>query len=146
MVVTPTWTVQDQQVVPGPRHYESLTTPRASWRGATSVTWLDGEHYLTLQPLAPTPVQLPVSIEAIARLLNELAPLLFVAFPNNRSITGTSHPRVDATLEGAARSLRELWNMNRPSWDDDQRAMARHCSLSGKSARTSMTAISHAPA
>ena len=128
MVVTPGWTVQDQQVVPGPWYFESLTDILVRLGvGATSVTWLDGEHYLTLQPLAPTPVQLPVDIEAIARLLNELAPLLFVAFAEQQveywnQLTRASMPR----WKELARSLRELWNVqSHPAWDDDQRAMAR---------------------
>ncbi|MNR18152.1 hypothetical protein D3C85_1348650 [compost metagenome] len=80
-MVTPTWTLREQRVVPGPRHFESLTDALVRHGVAqTPVAYLDGEHYLTLQPLEPTPAQLPVSIEAIGRLLNELTPLLFDAF------------------------------------------------------------------
>lgn len=128
MVVTPGWTLRDQRVVPGPRHFESLTDALVRHGVANKpVTYLDGEHYLTLHPAHETPVQLPVNIEAIARLLNELAPLLFVAFEEQQvdywnQFTRASAPR----WQGLSRSLRELWNVGtNPAWDDDQRAMAQ---------------------
>ena len=128
MVVTPGWTLRDQRVVPGPRHFESLTDALVRHGVANKpVTYLDGEHYLTLHPAHETPVQLPVNIEAIARLLNELAPLLFVAFKEQQvdywnQFTRASAPR----WQGLSRSLRELWNVGtNPAWDEDQRAMAR---------------------
>ncbi|WP_085723612.1 dermonecrotic toxin domain-containing protein [Pseudomonas sp. R37(2017)] len=129
MVVTPTWIFHDQHVVPGPRHFESLTDALVR-HGVTKtpVVYLDGEHFLTLQPQEPTPTQLPVSIDAIGRLLNELAPLLFVAFQEQQvdywnQFTGPSTPR----WQGLSKSLREFWNLETsPDWDSDQIAMARH--------------------
>lgn len=74
MVVMPTWAYHNGRVEPGPRHFKSLTDTLVHHGVAgTPVIYLDGEHYLTLQPQEQTPVQLPVSIEAIGRLLNELA-------------------------------------------------------------------------
>ncbi|WP_025112645.1 hypothetical protein [Pseudomonas sp. H1h] len=128
MVITPRWTLRDQRVVPGPTHVESLTDALVHHGVAnTPVTYLDGEHYLTLQPLDERPVQLPVNIEAIARLLNEIAPLLFIAFQEQQveywnQFTRASSPR----WQELAQSLRDLWNVEtNPEWDDDQRAMAR---------------------
>ncbi|MGH8386961.1 MAG: hypothetical protein ACRESJ_15940 [Pseudomonas sp.] len=129
MVVTPTWTLHKQHVVPGPRHFESLTDALVR-HGVTDtpVVYLDGEHFLTLQPQEATPAHLPVSIDAIGRLLNELAPLLFVAFQEQQveywnHITAPSTPR----WQGLSKSLREFWNVEtNPEWDSDQIAMARH--------------------
>ncbi|HJR30184.1 MAG TPA: DUF6543 domain-containing protein, partial [Pseudomonas sp.] len=129
MVVTPTWTFHEQQVIPGPRHFESLTDALVR-HGVTNtpVVYLDGEHFLTLQPQEPTPAQLPVSIDAIGRLLNELAPLLFDAFQEQQvdywnQFTAPSSPR----WQDLSKSLREFWNVEtRPDWDSDQIAMARH--------------------
>ena len=128
MVVTPTWTYHEKRLVPGPRHFESLTDAlvRHSVTG-TPVVYLDGEHYLTLQPEQPTPVQLPVNINAIARLINELAPLLFIAFEEQQvdywnQFTRASTPR----WQGLSRSLRGLWNVSATAgWDNDLAAMAR---------------------
>lgn len=129
MVVTPTWAFDATQVIPGARRYESLTGALVRHGVAsTPVLYFDGEHYLTLEPLAPVPVQLPVNIEAIGRLLNELAPLLFIAFQEQQlnywnQLTRPSTPR----WKQLSHSLRERWNIEPgPSWDADQVAMARH--------------------
>jgi hypothetical protein len=129
MVVTPTWTFHDQRVVPGPRYFESLTDALVRHGVAgTPVVYLDGEHYLTLQPQEQTPAQLPVSIDAIARLLNELAPLLFVAFQEQQveywnQFTRASTPR----WQGLSKSLRDLWDIEtNPQWSNDLCAMARN--------------------
>ncbi|MHA6136599.1 dermonecrotic toxin domain-containing protein [Pseudomonas mohnii] len=127
MVVTPTWALHEQRVEPGPRHFESLTDALVRHGVAgTPVVYLDGEHYLTLHPLKQTPAQLPVSIDAIGRLLNELAPLLFLAFQEQQvdywnQFTRPSTPR----WQELSKSLHDLWNIEaNPDWDTDQHAMA----------------------
>lgn len=140
MVVTPAWTLHNQRTVPGPRHVESLTDALVRHGvAATPVVYLDGEHYLTLQPSEQTPAQLPVRIDAIARLLNELAPLLFIAFQEQQvdywnQFTHASTPR----WQGLSKSLRELWNIEtRSNWDNDRYAMARNLfTYPDKSTRT----------
>ncbi|WP_095164962.1 DUF6543 domain-containing protein [Pseudomonas sp. Irchel 3H3] len=140
MVVTPTWTLHNQAVVPGPRHFESLTDALVRHGVAGSpVVYLDGEHYLTLQPQERTPAQLPVSIDAIGQLLNELVPLLFVAFQEQQvdywnQFTRASAPR----WQELSKSLRELWNIDtNPNWSNDLCAMARNLfTYPQKSART----------
>ncbi|CAI8771027.1 hypothetical protein [Pseudomonas sp. IT-P176] len=140
MVVTPTWTLHNQAVVPGPRHVESLTDALVRHGVAGSpVVYLDGEHYLTLQPQERTPAQLPVSIDAIGQLLNELVPLLFVAFQEQQvdywnQFTRASAPR----WQELSKSLRELWNIDtNPNWSNDLCAMARNLfTYPQKSART----------
>jgi hypothetical protein len=129
MVVTPTWTLREQRVVAGPRHFESLTDALVRHGIAqTPMIYLEGEHYLTLHPLEPTPAQLPVSIEAIGRLLNELAPLLFDAFQEQQvdywnRLTRPSTPRWKAL----SHSLRELWDIEtNPNWENEQCEMARN--------------------
>jgi hypothetical protein len=129
MVVTPTWTFHDQRVVPGPSHFESLTDALVRHGVAgTPVVYLDGEQYLTLQPQDSIPTQFPVSIDAIARLLNELAPLLFVAFQEQQveywnQFTRASTPR----WQGLSKSLRDLWDIEtNPQWSNDLCAMARN--------------------
>ena len=128
MVVTPTWTFHDQQPIPGPRHFESLTDALVRHGVAsTPAVFLDGEHYLTFQPEQLTPVQLPVSIAAIARLINALAPLLFVAFEDQQLDYWNQFGRSStARWQELSRSLRGLWNVQvNPDWSDEQLAMAR---------------------
>ncbi|WP_316249749.1 hypothetical protein [Pseudomonas sp. N40(2020)] len=126
MVVTPTWVIEGEQVVPGREQIESLTDVlvRLALSG-TTVTYLDGEHFLTLQP-GRSAIQLPVKIDAIGRLLNEFAPLMFVAFKEQHiAYWGTFIAPERARWQQMSDALRNLWNVDaRPGWDADQQAMA----------------------
>lgn len=129
LVVTPTWRVDEEHVHPGPVHYESLTDALVR-HGVTSSTvrYFDGEHYLTQDFAAPVTVQMPVSIEAIGQLLNELAPLLFFAFEEQQigywnQLVMPSTPR----WKQLSNSLRDCWNVDAgPDWSSDEVSMARH--------------------
>ncbi|WP_277759892.1 DUF6543 domain-containing protein [Pseudomonas sp. A34-9] len=126
MVVRPTWVVEGDQVVPGRHLIESLTDTlvRLGLSG-TTVAYLDGEHYLTLQPDLPSAIQLPVKISAIGKLLNELAPLLFVAYKEHHvnywdEFTYPGQPR----WQQLSQALQNLWKADaNTDWDADQRAM-----------------------
>jgi hypothetical protein len=81
VVVSPVWLIVNDQVVPGLPHHESVTGALA--RRAVSnkpVVYIDGEHYLTDRAASGPDIHLPVRIDAIARLINECAPLLFIAY------------------------------------------------------------------
>ncbi|BBP73790.1 hypothetical protein PHLH6_57940 [Pseudomonas sp. Seg1] len=147
MVVTPTWIVKDDRVVSGGDQVESLTDVlvRLGLSG-TTVTYLDDEHFLTLHPGSESAFQLPVEVDALASLLNELAPLLFVAYREqqvdywNRH-TSPAHPRWYQLSD----ALRNLWNVDASlGWDADQQAMAhavfrhpdKHQRLSGDKYKT----------
>ncbi len=127
MVVKPTWIIQDDRVIPGRPLIESLTDAlvRLGLSG-TAVTYLDGEHFLTLQPDIQTAIQLPVKIDAIGLLLNELAPVLFIAFKEQHvdywdEFTYPGQPRWQKMSD----ALRNLWNVDASlGWDADQRAIA----------------------
>ncbi|MFJ2538387.1 dermonecrotic toxin domain-containing protein [Pseudomonas sp. NPDC087614] len=127
MVVKPTWIIQNDKVIPGRPQIESLTDAlvRLGLSG-TAETYLDGEHFLTLQPDIQTAVQLPVKIDAIGLLLNELAPLLFIAFKEQHvdywdEFAYPGQPRWQKMSD----ALRNLWNVDASlGWDADQRAIA----------------------
>lgn len=128
MVVTPNWLIEGDDVIPGRHQAESLTDilVRIGLSG-TTVTFIDGEHFLTLQPAVEPATQLPVKIDAIGLLINELAPLLFVAY-QEQQVDYWSEP----TRPGEPRwyqlsdSLRGLWNVSASlGWDADQQAMAK---------------------
>lgn len=128
MVVTPTWQTEGNHVIPGHSRAESLTDVlvRLGLSGST-VTWLDGEHFLTRQPWVEPAIQLAVKIDTIGCLINELAPLLFVAYREQQvdywnEPVAPSQPRWYQLSD----ALRGLWNVDAPAgWDADQQAMAR---------------------
>lgn len=132
VVVTPTWMFDGPLVSPGPRHFESLTDALVHHGVAgTSAVYLDGETFLTHQPEDPQPAQLPVSIDAIARLINELAPLLFVAFQEQQVDYWNQFSRSSvARWKALSNSLSEFWDVQKsPGWDSDQTAMAHNLFL-----------------
>ena len=87
VVVTPHWQITAGAILPGAPKFQSLTG--ALYRSATSgvpVTWIDGEHYLIYQSAAGPNVHLPIKVDAVGRLINELAPLLRVAYQDRKSV------------------------------------------------------------
>lgn len=127
-VVTPTWVETGDDVVPGSNLYESLTDVlvRIGLSDST-VTLIDGEHFLTLQPGVDPPAQLPVNITAIGSLINTLASQLFIAYQQQQldywnHETSPSIPR----WHQLSQALQDLWNLDEATdWDADQKAMAR---------------------
>ena len=128
LVVTPVWQIDGDRVIPGRSRSESLTNVLVRLGlGATTVTWIDGEHYLVRRSTNEQPVTLAVKIDALARLINELAPLLFVAYQEQQidywnEPTGLSHPRWYSLSD----ALRALWDVkDTTDWDEHRLAMAR---------------------
>ncbi|MHC8289870.1 dermonecrotic toxin domain-containing protein [Pseudomonas sp. XS1P51] len=126
MVVSPVWTLVDDQVIAGRSRFESLTDVLV-WLGlsGTTVTYIDGEHFLTRQSGVEPAIQLPVKIDAIGCLLNRLARRLFVAYQEqqleywNRATPAT--PRWHQLRD----ALHTIWNVDTVTgWDEDQRKMA----------------------
>lgn len=81
LVVTPLWEFIDDDLSCTEMAYEPLTNVllRQSLE-KTLGNYVEGEHFLTREPLSQTPMHLEVSIEDIANLLNELAGVFFCAF------------------------------------------------------------------
>ncbi|HEF4759167.1 TPA: hypothetical protein SAN82_001576 [Pseudomonas putida] len=128
MVVTPTWVITNDHVVPGNHVYESLThiLVRLAYTGSTA-TYIDGEHYLTQHRGMEPVVQLPVKIDTIGCLINTLAPLLFNAFQQQQldywnQDTSPSTPR----WHQLSKSLQGIWNLDPPlDWSEDEKTIAR---------------------
>jgi hypothetical protein len=129
MVVTPSWETVDGKVRPGPLEYESLTDALIRHMASdTSVTYLDGEHFLSLNPGAVTPLHLPVKIDAIGRLINQLSPLLLVAY-QEQQLEYWDQPTHDKTLrwQALSKSLRQVWNVKKVEVSDTrQPTLARN--------------------
>lgn len=127
-VVTPTWIDSGSEVIAGNELYESLTDVlvRLGLSGST-VTLIDGEHFLSLQPGKTPPPQLPVKINRIAALINQLAPQLFLIYQQRQleywnQLTAPSTPR----WHQLSKALQKIWSLHVPAdWDSDQKAMAR---------------------
>ncbi|MCW8274420.1 hypothetical protein IMF27_00920 [Pseudomonas sp. PCH199] len=125
-VVTPTWVITEDRIVPGPHLYESLTNVlvRLGYAGST-VTYIDGEHFLTLHPGVEPVVQLAVKIDTIGCLINSLAPLLFNAYQQQQldywnQVTSPSTPR----WHQLSKSLQDIWNLDPTlDWSEDEKAM-----------------------
>lgn len=127
IVVTPTWRITGDRVVPGNNRFESLTDALVrTGLYATTVTYIDGEHFLTLHPGDEPATQLPVKIDAIGCLINELAPLLFIAYQQQQLDYWNQAIRPDTPRwHQLSVSLQNIWNIDTvPGWDADQKAMA----------------------
>jgi len=128
MVVTPNWRVVDDQVLSAPAYAMSLTSVLASQMlNPKPVIYLDGEHFLTLQPDARPPVHLPVKIDAIARMINELSELMLSAFQEQYlNYWNASDGRSGHRWKVFSQSLRKVWNVTaQEGWDEHDCAIAR---------------------
>ncbi|AZE86654.1 DNA polymerase III alpha subunit [Pseudomonas orientalis] len=128
MVVSPQWEVVGNAVERTPAAVESLTSVLAHQAlSSDRVTYIDGQHFLTLQPNAAAPVHLAVKIDAIARLINELSDLLFTAFQEQQldfwnASNGAAGPRWQAFSS----ALRNVWNITQEQGPGEHEcAMAR---------------------
>lgn len=81
LIVTPQWqTTTDTQTRLAP-HTETLTAALLRQSQSSQVAnFIEGEHFLTPAPLTEPAMQLAVSIEDIALVLNNYAPLLYIEF------------------------------------------------------------------
>ncbi|NWD21873.1 hypothetical protein HX864_01245 [Pseudomonas yamanorum] len=133
IVVSPFWLIaHNTELVPGEPRVESLSGALARHAlSGTPVVYLDGEHYLTYRRNYGPDVHLPVRVDAIARLINEFAPLLFTAYQEQQLDywNATGGPR-GARWQALASSLQDVWDIKAPvSWDEDELAMAKNVFL-----------------
>lgn len=126
-VATPQWKIVNDQVEAGPIEFQSLTFTllRNSLFG-TKANFLEGQHFLTLEPDLKNPVHLAVSIEEIAKVLNDTAPLLFIELQRQQLEFWNQKGRKMARWLELSDSLRKALNVQSvKGWDADECAMAR---------------------
>lgn len=128
VVVSLQWEVVGKAVERAPALVESLTSVLA--RQALSsdrVIYIDGQHFLTLQPNAAAPVHLAVKIDAIARLINELSALLFTAFQEQQlNFWNASNGATGPRWQSFSNAMRKVWNVTQEQGlDEHECAMAR---------------------
>lgn len=129
MVVYPVWQVVEDQVLVAEPRYHSLTGILA--RQAITkepCLFIEGEHFLTQQPLTVPPAHLPVRIGDIAYMLNLLAPVMLrgyqaqqLVFWNQSSAAGNG-----PHWHKLSSVLREFWNVQQvPGWSAEDCRLAR---------------------
>ncbi|MFY0730055.1 hypothetical protein [Pseudomonas sp. NFX15] len=131
LVGTPQWQWLDGALVALPSRFESLIQilVRQFFTGARA-NYLEGEHFLTSNPLATPVVHLDVSIEAIAELLNDYTPLLFVGFGERQLAYWNSSAKHLPRWQELSDALRKTLDVQQvDGWDEVQCRVARAVSL-----------------
>ncbi len=124
---SPQWQVVDDQIESGPTRYESLTLALMQhWSEVTLADYIEGEQFLTLDPRVDNPLQLPVGIEDIARILNEAAAVLVVEFQDLQLNYWNDKSEGVPRWQALSDSLRKALDVRKvKGWDDDECALAR---------------------
>jgi len=129
VVGEPDWDIVEDQIVRRPTRYETLSEMLAGLvnENGDSMLLIEGLHFLTQLPLTSPDVHLPVRIDQIGRLLNELVPAMRTACQEqqltywNESL-GESGPR----WHQLSSALRQAWNVGRvKGWTAAECEMAR---------------------
>ncbi|MHC8346872.1 dermonecrotic toxin domain-containing protein [Pseudomonas sp. RT6P73] len=126
-VATPQWLIVDHHVEAGPTQFESLTLAlmRQGLYGTTA-NFLEGEHFLTLEPDSKNPVHLAVSIEDIAKMLNDSASILFVEAQVRQLEFWNGKGHAIPRWQELSDTLRKALNVQMvKGWDADECEMAR---------------------
>lgn len=127
MVGTPTWQLIDNEIVAGPTHYQSLSEILAIQAVvAEPALYIEGEHFLTQQPIVEPAVHLPVRICEIAKTLNLLAPVMLRAFQQQLVDYWNQTNGNGAHWQRLSSVLRAIWNVETADdWSATECAMAR---------------------
>lgn len=132
VVGQPAWDIVGGEIVERPTQYESLSDLLARRIDVDKPTLLiEGLHFLTQLPLATPEVHLPVRIDQIGRLINELAPAMLPASQEQQlqywnAPFGIDGPRWHE-LSG---TLRKIWDVERiDGWSAAECDMARQLFL-----------------
>ncbi|AUZ48901.1 hypothetical protein [Pseudomonas orientalis] len=124
---TPTWELIDEKIVPGPTHYQSLSTLLAR----QAITWvatlcIEGEHFLTQEPVLEPAVHLPVRIVEIANTINILARVMSTAYEEQLVNFWSESVGNGPRWQAASSTLRNVWNVQHvDGWTEEDCAMAR---------------------
>lgn len=132
LLITPGWQITAEVILPGTPHAQSLTGALSRCvMSNTTVTWIDGEHYLIYQTTLGPNVHLPVKVDTVGSLINELAPLLPVAYQEQQLLFWNQSPQENGPRwQSFANALRRIWNIESvEGWDEDECNVARNVFL-----------------
>jgi hypothetical protein len=124
---TPTWTLRDDDIVAGPPEYHALSDLLARQAVlAVPALCIEGEHFLTRQPLTEPPVHLPVRMTDIAKILNTRAPVMLSAFQARLVDFWNESNAKGPRWQELSNTLRNGWDaQDVEAWDETDHAMAR---------------------
>lgn len=127
LLVTPQWQVVAGTIEARPPSLVSLTQAlvRQGLDG-TRANYIEGEHFLTLEPRAEVPLHLAVSIEEVAEVLNDSTTSLFIEF-QQQQLDFWNHPgNKTARWQELADALRKALNVQQvKGLDAEECAMVR---------------------
>ncbi|WGT26975.1 hypothetical protein [Pseudomonas marginalis] len=123
----PTWDLLDDQIVAGPPEYHALSDLLARQAVlAIPTLCIEGEHFLTRQPLTDPPVHLPVRATEVAKILNIRAPVMLCAFQEHLVNFWNESNAKGPRWQELSNTLRNGWNVQEvEAWDETDCAMAR---------------------
>ncbi len=127
LIVTPGWRMEDGTLSADSPYVETLTQALVylSWSAGVA-NFIEGEHFLTHNPLTRSPVHLAVSVEDIAQLLNDHASLLSVEFQQRELAFWNEAVNGQPRWHGLCETLRNAFNVQQTKgWNADQCALAR---------------------
>lgn len=128
MVGSPVWELVDDQLINTGFTYHALTDILANQvvHGSPAM-YIEGEHFLAQQPITEPEVHLPVRIDEVARLLNQLAPVMLTAYQEQQlAYWNASERDAGPRWHALSKTLRDFWNVEQAEgWSSEDCAMAR---------------------
>jgi len=94
---------------------------------AIPALYIEGEHFLTQQPITEPPVHLPVRVDEIASIINHLAPVMLRGYQALQlEFWNQPNGQTGPHWRGLSNILRDAWNVDTvPGWSHDDCVMAR---------------------
>lgn len=131
LVGTPQWHSLDGKLAALPTRFETLTQVLIhQFVTSSTANYLEGEHFLTVNPLTTPVVHLDIAVEEVARLLNDYAPLLFVAFGEQQLAYWNRKGQHAPHWQELSASLRKTLDVQGVNgWDAAQCRVARAVAL-----------------
>ncbi|WP_458131275.1 dermonecrotic toxin domain-containing protein [Pseudomonas sp. R3-41] len=129
---TPDWDIIDGEIVALPTIYQSLSDLLAERADSNEPTLLiDGLHFLTQLPITVPEAYLPVRIDQIGRLINELVPAMPAASQEKQlAYWNTPFGKYAARWQEMSDTLRKIWNVKQvKGWTETECDMARQLFL-----------------
>ncbi|MBT2338646.1 MULTISPECIES: dermonecrotic toxin domain-containing protein [Pseudomonas] len=114
VVGEPNWDIIDNEIVPRPTRYETLSEMLAGLVNEKSdpLLLIEGLHFLTQLPLTVPEVHLPVRIDQIGRLINELVPAMLTARQEQQlAYWNASLSESGPRWHDLSNTLRKAWNV-----------------------------------
>ena len=128
----PAWDIVGGEIVARPTRYESLSDLLASRVDQSKPTLLiEGLHFLTQLPITVPEVHLPVRIDQIGRLINELLPAMLPASQEQQlAYWNTPFGNYGPRWHELSHTLRMLWDVKQiEGWTAAECDMARQLFL-----------------